>query len=231
MTLAAPANALEKSKMSQMPNLTAEPRDALGSRASRKARAVGRTPANLYRAGEENQSVTLDSHGLELALATPAQVFEIELSGTKQPCLVREVQYDTYGQQVLHVDFARVALDEEVGVEVPFEIRGTPKGVADGGTLSIQHQALMVRCKAGSIPDQLIIDVTSLGVSDSFKAGDIELPEGLSLDTDRMRGDLPVITVLAPRVRKKTKRELAEEQAAAEAAGGDAPADEPAGEG
>ncbi len=220
--------------MSTMPNITAEPRSTLGSRAARKARASGRTPANLIRTGEEPQPVTIESHGLALALATPAQVFNIDLGGKAQPCLVREVQYDTFGQVVLHVDLERVSLDELVSVEVQFELRGTPKGIAEGGTLSTQHQALMVRCRADAIPDEFIVDVSDLGISDALRAGDITLPDGILLDEDRMRPDLPVITVLAPRVQKMTKQELADEAAAEVAAGeegGEAAAPEGDGDG
>lgn len=214
-----------------MPTLTAERRESIGSRSARKARAAGRTPANLYRHGEDNHSVLLDAHGLDMALATPAQVFEIELEGTKYPCLVREVQYDAFGQVVLHVDFARVTLDEEVSVEVPFEIRGTATGVVEGGVLTIQHNALAVLCNADSIPDELRIDVSHLGMAESMFAGDIALPPGVRLDTDTMLADLPVITVVPPRVLKKTKKELAAEAEAAEAEGEGAEGEGTEGEG
>ena len=85
-----------------------------GSLTRRLRRRAGRVPVEIYGHGQANVSLTLDAHVLDLALQTPAQVFTLDIEGKNESCLVKEVQYDTFGQQILHVDFARVDLSEEV---------------------------------------------------------------------------------------------------------------------
>ncbi|HEU5456035.1 MAG TPA: 50S ribosomal protein L25, partial [Nocardioides sp.] len=117
--------------------LKTHPRPGTGSAAARRLRAESRIPVNVYGHGEANQNLALDEHELELALHTSTQVFTLAIGGAEQPCLVKSVQYDTFGQRVLHVDFARVSLTEEVEVEVALDITGTPKGAAEGGQVVV----------------------------------------------------------------------------------------------
>jgi len=203
--------------------LKAEVREGTGSRSSRKARASGRTPANIYGHGEGNQALSLEAHALQLALDTPAQVFTLDIAGAEQPCLVKEVQYDTFGQVILHVDFARIDLSEQVEVEVALRPVGNAAGIADGGTLTIQHNTLMVRCRADAIPDDLEVDVTELAMGSSIHAGEIKLPAGVVLDEAKQNPGTPMITVLAPRVIEVEEEEEGETPVDGEAGTGDAP--------
>jgi len=185
-------------------------RTGTGSAAARRLRAAARIPVNVYGHGEANQNLALDEHELELALHTATQVFTLEISGQQQPCLVKSVQYDTFGQRVLHVDFARVSLTEEVEVEVALDITGTPKGAAEGGQVVVLHPALWVRCLANAIPDSLPVDITPLLMGEAIQAQDIALPPGVSLDTKKMNPEDQIVAVVAPRI-----EEVAAEPAAA----------------
>ena len=180
--------------------LQTHPRTGTGSAAARRLRAEARIPVNVYGHGEANQNLALDEHELELALHTATQVFTLSIGGQEQPCLVKSVQYDTFGQRVLHVDFARVSLTEEVEVEVALDITGTPKGAAEGGQIVVLHPALWVRCLASAIPDSLPVDITPLMMGDAIHAKDIALPAGVSLDTKKMDPEAQIIGVVAPRI-------------------------------
>ncbi|HZM01148.1 MAG TPA: 50S ribosomal protein L25 [Planctomycetota bacterium] len=180
--------------------LKTHPRSGTGSAAARRMRAASRVPVNVYGHGEANQNLALEEHDLELALHTATQVFTLSIGGKEQPCLVKSVQYDTFGQRVLHVDFARVSLTEEVEVEVALEIAGTPKGVAEGGQVVVLHPALWVRCLASAIPDSLPVDITPLLMGQAIHAREIALPAGVTLDTKRMNPDDQIVAVAAPRI-------------------------------
>lgn len=179
--------------------LKAEPRRGVGSRSSRIARAGGSTPVNVYGHGLPNQALSIDSHALDLALHSPAQVFMLDIDGHEESCLVKEVQWDTFGQVVLHVDFARIDLSEEVHVMVQLDFLGTPVGVGKGGVHNIHHASLAVRCRADSIPDALSVEVSALDIGQGLHAGEIALPSGVRLDADHMAEDEPIFTVGAPK--------------------------------
>ena len=212
--------------MSTTPVLKAEPREASGSADSRRARRNGAIPGNIYGHGQGNMSVLLNAHDLELALAGPSQLFTLQLSGADESVLVKEVQYDTFGQRVLHVDFARIDLGEEVHVEVHVEYRGTPKGVTEGGDALTLHPTLSVKCRADSIPDEIVVDVSELAIGEQVHANEITLPAGVQIDLEHIDEGEALFAVAAP------KAEEPEEDAEGEGEG-DAAADgdEPKAEG
>ena len=99
--------------------------------------------------------------------------------------LVKEVQYDHLGMEVMHVDFARVSLDEKVEVTVPLELKGTPKGEADGGVLQQIINELEVECLVTEIPDVIRHNVASMGINDVLHIKDLKLPPGVQASAGR----------------------------------------------
>jgi len=189
--------------------LKTESRSGTGSANARRDRVAGKVPVNIYGHGEQNQNLAIGQHALSLALHTATQVFTLDIGGKQQPCLVKNVQYDTYGQEILHVDFARVSLTEEVEVEVPVHYMGHAKGITEGGQLVIQHPQLWVRCLAAAIPEFIEVDIADIAMGHSLHAGDVKLPQGVKLDTKRMAADEAVVGVVAPRVEAAPAAEAA----------------------
>ncbi len=105
---------------------------------------------------------------------------------------MKEVQFDHLGIEVIHVDFARVSLDEKVKVTVPVELKGTPKGEADGGVLQQIINSLEVECLVTEIPEVIRHIVSEMALNDVVHIQDLKLPEGVRVLQD---GDLIVATV------------------------------------
>jgi len=164
--------------------MKASPREELGSRATRRLRDRGLIPSIVYGRGESPMPVTLSEHDIELALQHGERLLEVDVDGHKQNVLIKDVQWDTFGQMVLHVDLLRVSLDERVEVTVQVSLRGTPAGEANGGVLQQAVSDIRVECPVAAIPDEIRILVTGLEVADSIHLRDIELPEGVVLLDD-----------------------------------------------
>lgn len=159
--------------------LKADPRSAVGTRAARKLRAGGQLPAVIYGHGEPPESVSLSRREVESSLAHGARTLEIHLNGVSKQYLIKEVQYDHLDTTAIHLDLARVDMDERVVVQVGVELRGVPKGVADGGVLEQLLAEIEIECRVTDIPDTLHPMVTELGVGDSLTVKDLELPPGV----------------------------------------------------
>ena len=121
-----------------------------------------------------------------------AHLFDLALDGKSEKVLVKEVQFDHLGIEVIHVDFARVSLDEKVKVNVPVELKGTPKGEADGGVLQQIINSLEVECLVTEIPEVIRHLVSEMALNDVVHIRDLKLPEGVRVLQD---GDLIVATV------------------------------------
>jgi large subunit ribosomal protein L25 len=106
-------------------------------------------------------------------------MLQVKLGRREKQYLIKEVQYDYLDHTPIHLDLARVDLDERVKVRVGIELRGVPKGVSEGGVLD-QHLAdLEVECLVTEIPDTLHPIVLELGLEESLLVKDLELPSGV----------------------------------------------------
>src|SRR5919112_4725207 len=148
--------------MAETAQLTAKPRNELGSRANKRLRDSGFIPGVVYGHKEAVVPVTLPKKEISTHLAKGAHVFDLTLSGKSEKVLVKDVQFDHLGIEVLHVDFARVSLDERVEVTVPLELKGTPKGEADGGVLQQIVNELEIECLVTEIPDNVTHSVAEM---------------------------------------------------------------------
>src|SRR5437879_1805024 len=137
-------------------------RDGRGSHAARKLRQQGLVPAVIYGHKEETLSVSVTADELLHAIRRGVRVLDISAGGKVEKALIREVQWDHLGKDVLHVDFARVSADERVEVTVPLEIRGVAAGIAEGGVLDQPVHSLEVECLAISVPDSIRVNVNEL---------------------------------------------------------------------
>lgn len=194
----------------------AEPRARSGSRACRRLRREGRVPGVLYGHGEEGVKVAMDAHDLLQTLHTGAHMFDLKLKGQPdEKVLVKEVQYDSLGDEIIHVDLQRVALTEIVEVTVPIVPVGTAIGSVHKGILDQPLKELHVSCLPADIPHDIRVHVTHLDIGDMLTVKDLELPERVA--TTNVPGQV-VVTVHPPVKEEEVEAAevVAEEEAVAE---------------
>src|SRR5438552_14604054 len=159
--------------------IDAKPRAELGSRANKRLRGKGLVPGVVYGRKEAVIPVTLPKKELVNHLHRGAHLFDLSLDGKSEKVLVKEVQYDHLGLELIHVDFARVSLDEKVEVTVPLELKGEPKGEADGGVLQQILVELEVECLVTEIPDRIVHNVSEMALNDVLHLKELKLPAGV----------------------------------------------------
>jgi large subunit ribosomal protein L25 len=191
--------------------ISAKQRGELGSRANKRLRDSGFIPGVVYGHKEAVVPVTLPKKELSNYLARGAHLFDLSLDGKSEKVLVKDVQYDHLGLEVIHVDFARVSLDERVEVTVPVELKGTPKGEAEGGVLQQIINELEIECLVTEIPDIIRHNVSEMGMDSVLHIKDLTLPPGVKVLQDE---DLIVCTV--KEIAEETPSDVAEEGASAE---------------
>jgi large subunit ribosomal protein L25 len=170
--------------MAETITLEAQPRSTRGSRAARKLRQEGLVPAVLYGHKEATVSVALSSDALHKAIRQGARVVDLKADGNLQKALIRELQWDHLGHEILHADFARVAADERVVITVPIEVRGTAPGVSGGGVLDQPIHTLSIECLAVAVPDSIRVNVNELQLGQAIHVRDLTLPPGVKAMTD-----------------------------------------------
>ena len=176
----------------QSAQVAAKHRTELGSRANKRLRDAGFVPGVIYGHKEAVVAVTLPKRELVIELDRGTHLFDLTVGEKNEKVLVKEVQYDHLGLEVLHVDFARVSLDEKVKVNVPLELRGDPKGEAEGGVLQQIITSLEVECLVTEIPDVIRHSVVEMALNDVLHIKDLKFPPGVRVIQD---GELIVATV------------------------------------
>jgi large subunit ribosomal protein L25 len=203
--------------MSEATKTKVEPRDpgknkGTGTRVARRLRKKGLIPAVIYGHKQAVVPVTLSRDEVWRMLKTPGHLAELDVHGTSETVLIRDVQWDHLGKEVLHLDFARVSAEEIIETEVKLEIKGVPAGLAAGGVLEVLVHTLPIKCPAGAIPQSLKADVSALQVGEGIHVRDLVLPPDVTVDQD---ADLLLAHVVVRAVEEEVKPETAEAEAAA----------------
>lgn len=161
--------------------LKAEVREHTGSKHAAKVRDEGRIPAVIYGHKQEPVAISLDVHNFIDALHHGKRLMHVQIGRKKEKILVKDLQYDYLGRDIIHVDLVRVDITETVKVRVPIELKGTAQGTHEGGIIEEHVDRLEVECKVTDIPEMLVVMIKDVSVGDALHASDVELPEGVKL--------------------------------------------------
>lgn len=161
--------------------LKAEIREHTGSRYAGEVRAQGRIPAIVYGHKQEPVAISLDAHNLVEGLHHGHRVVDVQIGKKKETMMLKDLQYDYLGKNIIHIDLIRVDVTETVKVAVPIELKGTAKGTHESGIIEEHADRLEIECKVTDIPESIVVSVKEIGVGDSLHAEDIELPAGVKL--------------------------------------------------
>lgn len=156
-------------------------RTEFGKGAARRLRRDAQVPAVVYGHGSDPIHVALPSHELTRALKVSGVLLELELETGPQLALPKAVQRDAIKHTIEHIDLVLITRGEIVTVDVPVAAEGK---IAPGGLLETIHTAVSVNADATRIPSQLTVSVEGLEMGATVTAGDLVLPDGVTLDSD-----------------------------------------------
>jgi large subunit ribosomal protein L25 len=165
--------------MAESPLLVAQPREQRGTRQARRLRSQGLIPAVVYGHKEQTLSLVVPAEDVHRVIRHGTRIVDLQAGGKTEKALLRDVQWDHLGHDVLHVDFARVSADERIAIEVRLELRGTAPGVAQGGVLDQPLHTLKVECPALSPPESIRVNVGELQLGQALHIKDLKLPDGV----------------------------------------------------
>jgi large subunit ribosomal protein L25 len=170
--------------MEKVLRLKADARKQTGSKAAVKVRQQGRIPAVVYGHKQEPEAISLDAHDFVEGLHHGHRLMDLQIGKKLQKVIIKDLQYDYLGKDIIHADLVRVDVTETVRVTVPIELRGTARGAEHGGIVEEHADHVEVECKVTDIPESIVVGVKNIEVGDVLHARDIELPEGVKLASD-----------------------------------------------
>ncbi|CTQ51934.1 General stress protein CTC [Roseibium album] len=181
--------------------LKASARDRVGKGAARTLRREGLLPAVIYGGKKPALPITIAVKETTLTLhkgGFTASIGIIDIDGEKHQVIAKDFQLHPVRDDVLHVDFLRVAKGATLTVEIPVQFLNEEDcpGLKKGGVLNIVRHTVEMTVPADGIPESLEIDLAEAQPGDSLHISAVTLPEGCAPTiTDR---DFTIATIAAP---------------------------------
>ena len=204
--------------------VVAQPRDALGTGASRRLRRMGRVPGVLYGGSKDPAHISVDGNRIRKQLeneAFAAHILAVKIEDEESQAVLKSIQRDPATDQVIHMDFQRISASSENHMRVPlhFVNEDVCAGKKAGGIVTHLLVEVEVGCLPKDLPEYVEVDMAALGIGESVHLSELALPEGVRLMAlaQNPDNDPPIVSVQHP-------QKLADEGE------GEAPAEEDASE-
>ena len=191
-------------------------RSVQGSSASRRLRHAGRVPAIVYGGEAKPQNIELDHNDIYHALRKEqfhSSILDLQIEGKGQQVLLRSVQWHAYKQQVLHVDFQRVAANQALHTKVPLHFINediSPAVKLNAAIISHVVTELEVSCLPKNLPPFIEVDLAALIVGNSVHLSEVKLPLGVTYVSHGSDADPVLASAIAPSVSLDADEEAGE---------------------
>ena len=153
--------------------LTGVARTETGKKATVANRREGVLPAVIY-GGKENINFSIKQDDVQKLVFSP-EVFVVELAIDGKSCkaILKDIQFHPVKDTILHIDFLEIFETKPIVIAIPVVLKGLAEGVKAGGKLNLEKRKLKVKAVYGDIPENLVIDVTPLGLGKSLQVGEL----------------------------------------------------------
>ena len=205
-----------------MNSLKATKRTTASSGQINKLRSDGFIPAILYGGEKNNINISLKKIHLKDIINTEtfmSKVYDLDIDGSKEKALARDVSFDPMSDEPIHIDFMRIIDGSKLILEIPVKFINLDKspGLKKGGVLNTVRRKIELKCPAENIPNEIVVDLNNTEIGTSIKISSVKLPPNVvPTIIDR---DFVVATVVAPTIvvePEKTEEATAEGDAAVE---------------
>ena len=185
--------------------VVAQPRDALGTNASRRLRRTGNIPAILYGGGRDSIPIMIEENRIGKQLeneAFAAHVLTVKVGEEENQAVLKSVHRDPATERVLHMDFQRISASSEIHMHVPlhFVNEESCAGKRAGGIVTHLVVEVEVGCLPKDLPEYIEVDMAALDVGGSVHLSELVLPDGVRLMAlaHNPDNDQPVVSVQHP---------------------------------
>ncbi len=187
--------------------LAAEMRTEFGKGAARRIRRANKIPAVLYGHGSDPVHITLPGHETLLALRVANALLSVEVDGTSQLALPKQVQRDPIKGLIEHVDLVLVRRGEKVTVDVSIQVTGE---AAPDTLVMVDRNVVAVEAEATRIPNEIEVSIEGMQPGVQILASDLKLPAGATLADE---GDILIVNITNAPTQDEVEAELAEAEA------------------
>jgi large subunit ribosomal protein L25 len=205
--------------MATLHEIKATGRKDEGKGASRRLRRAAKIPAILYGGHAEPASIQLEHNDVLLASQHEwfySAILDLNLEGSVQKVLLRDMQRHPYKALIMHVDFQRISENEAIRLSVPLHFLNqekSPAGKTGGVVIMHELNEVEISCLPKDLPEFIEIDLSALSEGDILHLSDLKLPAGVEIPELRLGKEHDVAVVIARQLKEEAEP-VADEAAA-----------------
>ncbi|MEV6070205.1 50S ribosomal protein L25/general stress protein Ctc [Nocardia sp. NPDC052001] len=200
--------------MSDANLLEATVRTEFGKGAARRTRRDGNVPAVLYGHNTEPQHLAVNAREFAAILREHGTnaVLNLDIAGKKHLALTKSVVVHPIRRYIEHADLLVIRRGERVVADVHVNLVGE---AASGTLVTSDVTVLSIEADVMSLPDAIDVSIEGVEAGTQINAGDITLPEGVTLAGD---ADALIVNIIAAPASAQETEEAAEAAAAGDSA-------------
>ena len=159
-------------------------REDIGKNRVNKLRANSTIPAVIYKKGEETKSLQVDERDFRLTFreAGTTSVIDLDLDGTNHSVIVKDVQMHPVRNEVLHIDFQELNMDEKIKVLIPVILHGRDDIQLQPSVLSQLVNEVEVECLPGDIPNTADVEVSHMDFTTVITVKDLDIANNEAIE-------------------------------------------------
>lgn len=183
--------------------VNAEVRNDTGKGASRRLRRGGMIPGILYGSKKDPVPVQFNQNEIKKHLEQEtfySHVLTMNLGGSSEKVVIKDLQRHPYKPQVLHLDFLRIDESEQLTMRVPIHFVNEDKCVGvklEGAVISHLLTELEIVCLPKDLPEYIEVDLVDIHAGTTVHLSDLKMPAGVQISALVHGGDAsqPVVSV------------------------------------
>ncbi len=149
-------------------------RKSLGKKDAKALRRNKQVPCVIYGGKEILHFYVADGDFKNLVYTNHVYIVNLKINKEEHLAIMKEIQFHPVSDEIIHVDFVEVYMDNPVVIDLPVEITGNSAGIRAGGKLRQRKNYIKVRGLIKDLPDSIVIDITDLDIGQSILAGDLK---------------------------------------------------------
>jgi large subunit ribosomal protein L25 len=185
-------------------SLSAKIRNEKGKSAIKKLRKEGLIPAELYGHKVENLHLAVNNKEFNniFKLAGENTIINLLIEDLHKkeeiPVLIHDVQKNYLTNDIVHIDFYQIRMDEKVRTHVPLEFVGESPAIKNyGGILNKSMNEIEIEALPQDLPSSIPVDISKIQeLNQSIYVKDLNIPKGVKVLVDL---DTVVATVIPPK--------------------------------
>ncbi len=183
-------------------------RTGVGKKAARQLRAQELVPGVIYGGPTEMTFAAPAKSFKPLVYTGEFQYAQVNLDGKSYKCILKDLQFDTVSDALIHVDLLELVDTKKVIADLPLKYVGTSKGVKEGGKLVVKMKSIKVKTLPKFLKEFIEVDITNLELNENLRVSDIVTSEMEVMNSPR----IPIASVVMTRQLKQAEATAAKDE-------------------